>query len=87
MKAKPNETLKYKPIVEVTWLDAWSSGADYFAGGDHTGLLTTSVGYEMEWTDVSIVLSMNISRGGEDRGARIMCIPTEYIVKVEELVK
>ena len=78
--------MKHKPMVLVTWLDAWSTGNDYYAAGDHTGLLTTSLGFEMEYTDVSIVLSMNISEGAEDRGSRIMCIPTEYIVEVLEII-
>ena len=78
--------MKHKPLVEVTWLDAWSTGNDYYPAGDHTGLLSKSVGYEMEYTDVSIVIAMNISEGCEDQGSRVMVIPTEYIVKVEELV-
>lgn len=78
--------MKTKPIVHVTWLDAWSTGGDYYPSGDHTGLETHSIGYQMEYTTDSIVLSMNISEGCEDRGSRIMVIPTAYIVDVEEFV-
>ncbi len=79
-------SMKHKSIVLVTWLDAWSSGSTYDPDGDHTGLLSKSVGFEMEYTDVSIVLATLIAEGCEDRDVRVMIIPTEYIVKVEELV-
>ena len=78
--------MKDKPIVLITWLDAWSSGNDYYADGDHTGLLSKTIGFLMEYTDDSIVVTTNIAEGCEDRGSRVMCIPTVYIVDVEELV-
>lgn len=79
--------LKTKPIVEVTWTDAWTAHRIYDADDDHTGLLSKSIGYEMEYTDVSIVLAALVTEASGGGGKGITVIPTAYIVKVEELIQ
>jgi hypothetical protein len=78
--------MEIKPILLVTWEDAWATQGYYYSNNDHTALLCQSVGFEMEYTDESLVLSQSITEDNEDRGRNILIIPTKYIVSVEELI-
>lgn len=79
-------SMKLKPIILVTWLDAWAAQRYYYPAEDHTAMLCKSIGFEMEYTEVSLVLSQSISEDDEDRGRNIIVIPSKNIVSVEELV-
>ena len=72
-------------IYEVTWIDAWQSGPQYYRdGNDYTPMICKDIGYVMEENEDCVVMATSISLDSDPR--HINVIPWEFVVHMEELV-
>lgn len=72
-------------IVEVKWLDAWSSLEYYKPDADHSGLECSNIGYLGELGEDSLIMYSSYAECIASRRG-VMVIPWEYVISIEELI-
>jgi hypothetical protein len=73
-------------IYEVTWLDAWHSGSNYYVSTrEHKPLICTDIGYLMEENDDGVTIASSREPSTED-GRHVSFFPWEMVIRMEELI-